>query len=67
MDCLYFPVIDEDDFDSFRRIMHDELPSTYKEWLQRHTDRVAHYRKTHRIVDVKVKASDFTAYLHASQ
>ena len=65
MDFLYFPIIDEDDFESFRNIMHDELPTSHKEWLQRQTNRIAHYRETHRIVYVKVKASDFSAYSDA--
>ena len=63
MDCLYFPVIDQGDYNSFRSIMHDELPATYDEWLQRHADRVAYYRETRKIIEVKVKANDFAAYL----
>lgn len=66
MDCIYFPVIAEDDFESFRSIMHGELPTTYKEWLEREADRIAHWQKTHKIVEVKVKANDFSTYLRAS-
>ena|ERR1035437_7865374 len=65
MEYVYFPIIEENDFGAFRGVMHGELPATYKEWLQRHADRVAHYRKTHKIIEVKAKASDFAAYLHA--
>jgi len=63
MDCVYLPIIAEDDFSSFRSVMHDELPATYKEWLERHAARVAHWRETHQIIEVKVKASEFAAYL----
>ena len=65
IDCLYFPIIAEDDFESFRNIIHDELPVTYKEWLKREADRIARYRETHRIINVKVKSSDFATYLSA--
>jgi hypothetical protein len=66
MDHLYFPVIEQDDYEAFRSIMHSELPVTYREWLQRHADRVGHYRTEGRtIIEVKVKPNDFAAYLHA--
>lgn len=63
MDLMYFPIISEDDYEAFRSIMQNELPPAYSAWLQRHADRVAHWGKTHRIVEVKVKADDFVSYI----
>jgi hypothetical protein len=65
MDCVYLPIIAEDDFKAFRDVLRGELPPTYSEWLQREANRVAHWRDTHEIIRVNVKASDFTAYLRA--
>jgi hypothetical protein len=63
MDILYFPIIAEGDYEAFRNIMHSELPPAYDEWLKRHADRVAFYNQTHRIIDVKVNADDFSAFI----
>ena len=65
MDNMCFPLIDEADYAAFRAIMHNELPITYNEWLDRHKNRVAYYRDTHNIVEVKVKPDQFSAYLNA--
>lgn len=66
MDDLYFPIIEQDDYEAFRSIMHSELPVAYKEWLQRHAKRVTYYRAEGRtIIEVKVKPDDFAVYLHA--
>jgi hypothetical protein len=42
VDDLYFPIIEQDDYEAFRSIMHSELPVAYKEWLQRHAKRVTY-------------------------
>ena len=63
MRCLDFPVIDESDYESFWRIMRRDLPAAYDEWFQRHTNRLAEYSPTHKIVEVKVKSDDFIRYI----
>jgi hypothetical protein len=63
VDSMFFPVIVQDDYEAFLSVMHGELPPAYEEWLRRHADRVAYWNKTHRIVEVKVQADDFAAYI----
>ena len=62
--CLYLPVIDENDFKSFKSIMHHEInPPTHQVWLQGHADRIAHYRSTHKVIEVDVNPDEFEGYL----
>lgn len=66
MEPLYFPVIIDDDYEAFRRIMHDELAPTYNEWRKRHADRVKYWSAENKtIIEVQVKPDDFAAYLGA--
>jgi hypothetical protein len=62
MDDTYFPEISEDDYESFRSIIYELMP-TYKEWLKYIARRVAHWSKTHNIIKVKVRPDDVSAYL----
>ena len=62
-DNIYLPVIRESDYEAFRSIMHNELPPAYNAWLQRHADRIAHYEKSHRIVEIEINPDDFAAFL----
>jgi hypothetical protein len=65
MDDTYFPEISKDDYESFRAIIHDLMP-TYEEWLRYTARRVAHWSKTHNIVKVAVKPDDVLTYLRKS-
>ena len=65
MDDAYFPEISEDDYESFRLIIHD-LMSTYEGWLRYIARREAHWSKTHKIVKVAVRPDDVFTYLRKS-
>jgi hypothetical protein len=65
MDDTYFPEISKDDYESFRAIIHDLMP-TYEEWLRYIARRVAHWSKTHNIIRVAVKPDDVFTYLRKS-
>jgi hypothetical protein len=65
MDDTYFPEISRDDYESFRAIIHDLMP-TYEGWLRYIARRVAHWSKTHNIVKVAVKPDDVLTYLRKS-
>jgi hypothetical protein len=65
MDDAYFPEINEEDYESFRAIIHELMP-TYKEWLRYMARRVAHFSKTRNIIKVEVKPDDVSAYLRKS-
>jgi hypothetical protein len=66
MDDTYFPEISEDDYESFKAIIHHELMPTYKGWLEYIAKRVAHFSKSHNIIKVKLKPDDVSAYLRKS-
>jgi hypothetical protein len=64
IDNIYLPVISQEDFEAFRSLMHDELPTTYNEWTKRHADRAAYWRDEERaIIEVQVKPHDFANYI----
>jgi hypothetical protein len=65
MNDTYFPEISEDDYESFRAIIYELMP-TYKEWHEYIARRVAHWSKTHNVIQVKVKPNDVSAYLGKS-
>ncbi len=65
MNDTYFPEIGEDDYQSFKAIIYEMMP-TYKEWLAYMARRVAHWSKTHNIIKVKVKPDDVSAFLRKS-
>jgi len=65
MDDTYFPEISADDYESFRAIIYELMP-TYREWLEYIAKRVAHFSKTRNIIKVEVKPDDVSAYLRKS-
>jgi hypothetical protein len=65
MDDTYFPEISEDDYESFKVIIYELMP-TYKEWLEYTARQFAHWSKTRNIIKVKVKPDDVSAYLRES-
>lgn len=65
-DNIYLPVIRLEDFESFRSLMHAELPPTYDEWTKRHADRVAYWRRTNRIFEIQINPNEFAAFIRKS-
>lgn len=67
-EAYMLPVIDPDDFDSFRNIPTRDLPGTYAEWLNIFVERKIEYgRAGYRIVEIKVNSHEFFRYLDAKK
>lgn len=67
MGKVYLAVIIQDDFESFRKLLHPNFPDTYDEWRNLR----AKWHKNHRtegdtILDVNIKPDEFIRFLNAT-
>jgi hypothetical protein len=65
MKVLYLPIIQQNDFETFLKIMNNDIAPTYEEWLQRHSDRITHYRETRRIIEVQINPKEFASFVNS--
>ena len=64
MDEDILAVIDQNDYESFRRILGGNLPDTYDEWFKFHSQEIAdHLRLMHSFREIQVYPDEFADYL----
>jgi len=61
---MYLPVIAPKDYEAFRKILRDEIPSNYAEW-RRDVDKwqAVHRAQQDTIIEVEVSPNSFADYL----
>jgi len=61
---MYLPVIAPKDYEAFRKILRDEIPSNYAEW-RRDVDKwqAAHRAQQDTIIEVEISPNSFADYL----
>lgn len=64
-DVMYLPKITPEDFEAFRNILKSEVGADFKEWLERRSKRIAMYGSDNDIVEVRVRADEFSRFCHA--
>jgi hypothetical protein len=66
MEPIYLPFISPRDYDTFRRILHSDLPNTYDEWFTLHTkERADRGRAGGPVREIKVDPNEFSRFLNA--
>ena len=61
------PFIAPHDYDAFRRILHQELPGTYDEWLHLHEQEKSKARRVNdTIQEIPVDANEFVMFCRDS-
>jgi hypothetical protein len=61
MEPIYLPFISPRDYDTFRRILHSDLPNTYDEWFTLHTkERADRGRAGCPVREIKVNPNEFS-------
>jgi len=66
MEPIYLPFISPRDYDTFRRILHSDLPNTYDEWFTLHTkERADRGRAGGPVREIKVNPNEFSRFLSA--
>jgi hypothetical protein len=66
MEPIYLPFISPRDYDTFRRILNSDLPTTYDEWFKLHTkERADRGHAGHAIREIRVNANEFFRFLNA--
>lgn len=64
-DVMYLPKISPEDFEVFRNILKDEIGANFQEWLERRRERIAMYDSDNVIIEVRVRADEFSSFCHA--
>jgi hypothetical protein len=60
----YLPLIASHDYEAFRRILDTDLPNTYNEWLQVHTDHRSDLERKGVIVgEIEVYPDEFARFV----
>ena len=66
MGPTYLPFLSPRDYDTFRRILHFDLPNTYDEWFTLHTkERADRGRAGCPVREIRVNPNEFSRFLSA--
>lgn len=67
MATICFPTIKQNDFETFRRLINEDFPNTYDEWLdlaRKKGDKFAESGNT--IEDVEIEPNEFSRFLRTT-
>jgi hypothetical protein len=63
MTDVFEPLIEPQDYDSFRSLLHSHVPDTYDEWLNLQAEKALPLTLAgHRIRNIKVNPDEFVRY-----
>jgi hypothetical protein len=69
MPIFDMPIIRKDDYESFRRLLKDDIPDTYEKWVYRQTctrdEQVLKWEHTE-FNDVEIDSNEFARYCRAT-
>ena len=67
MPAFFLAVIAPEHYESFKKILNQDLPSTFDAWSYRHSERVANRTgKGHAVYEVRANPEEFSRYCHAT-
>jgi len=68
MGAFYLPIIEPNDYESFRRTAHFYMPNTYNEWLKfRAKERESLALRGHDVREVTINSSNFAEEIRAGR